>query len=157
MFSAEAGSLRDALGSNVADLHHIGSTAIPGMAAKPVIDILVEVNSLSAVDHCNREMAAIGYEARGEYGIAGRRYFRKPKPEKPRTHNVHVFEIRSADIVRHLAFRDFMRGHRAEARRYCDLKIALAAAFPDDLHAYMDGKDAFIKEMESKALDWRAG
>ena len=71
-----------------------------------------------------------------------------------RTHQVHVFEFGSPDVTRHLAFRDYMRAHDQEALRYSALKIALARAHPNDIDAYMDGKDALIKDVERKALAW---
>ena len=92
-------------------------------------------------------MATQGYEAKGEYGIAGRRYFRKDNRAGIRTHQVHVFVSGSPDVIRHLAFRDYLRAHCQKALQYSKLKVALAKAHPNDIHAYMDGKDALIKEI----------
>jgi GrpB-like predicted nucleotidyltransferase (UPF0157 family) len=95
----------------------------------------------------------IGYEAMGETGIPGRRYFRKQLGDI-RTHNVHVFEFGNSNVERHLAFRDYMRMHSDDATKYATLKINLASKFPYDIYSYMDGKDAWIKEIEAKALTW---
>ena len=100
-------------------------------------------------------MGDLGYEAMGEYGIPGRRYFRKHNAMGVRSHHVHVFEVGSAQIDRHLAFRDYMRTHPHDARAYSDLKRQLAKAHPTDIEAYMDGKDAFIQAMDVKAAEWR--
>lgn len=154
MFNAEAAALRHALGSAVRDIHHIGSTAIVGMPAKPIIDILVEAESLPSIDARNGAMSAAGYEAKGEHGVAGRRYFRRSNARGARTHHVHVFEAGSTGAVRLIAFRDFMRTHPDEAARYAELKLALAEAHTTDIRAYVDGKDRFVRQAESCAVDW---
>ena len=154
-YEAEATLIRTALGANVAALHHIGSTAIAGIFAKPIIDMLLVVHDLHALDDCSDAMVRLGYEPKGEFGIAGRRYFRKRSSEGVRSHHVHAFRQGNADVERHLAFRDYMNSHPPAAESYSVLKQALAAAHPDDIEAYMDGKDAFIKEHERKALEWR--
>lgn len=152
LFENEAAVLAAALGSNAIAIHHIGSTSIPGMSAKPIIDIMVEAEQLSAVDAHNAEMARIGYEAMGEFGIAGRRYFRRHDHAGTRSHHVHVFQRGSEDADRHLALRDYLRTNPDDVQRYSDLKLALAQAHPNDIEAYMDGKDALVKEIEAKAL-----
>lgn len=152
----EAQAIRHILGDGLVDIHHIGSTAVPGLAAKPIIDILPVVTSLQAVDHLNQAFIALGYEPMGEYGIPGRRYFRKGKSR--RTHQVHIFEqSNQTDISRHLALRDYLRAHPTAARRYGELKQRLAKRFPDDISAYCDGKDAFVKQLEQLALSWWPG
>ena len=90
----------------------------------------------------------------GEFGIAGRRYFRKGGDE--RTHQVHVFSADNVrDVERHLAVRDYLRAHADRAEAYGRLKRALAARFPSDIEAYCDGKDAFVKALERDALAWK--
>ncbi len=154
-FEAESQLVAAALGTNLVVIHHIGSTAIPGIHAKPIIDLLVEVRNIQQVDASQFAMEALGYEGLGEFGIPGRRYFRKENSQKVRTHHVHIFEENSPHVVRHLAFRDFMKSHPKEAQQYSDLKRGLAQAHPDNIEAYMDGKEAFIKEMERRAVDWK--
>ncbi len=90
----------------------------------------------------------------GEFGIPGRRYFRKDTSSGIRTHQIHTFQAGSSEVERHLAFRDYMIAHPKEARNYTDLKRKLAAKHPDDIEAYMDGKDPYIKEHEAKAMKW---
>jgi hypothetical protein len=99
-------------------------------------------------------MERLGYEVMGEFGIEGRRYFRRDDPTGRRTHQIHAFAEGSPHVRRHLAFRDFMRAHPGLAGQYGELKRSLAAAHPHDMDAYMDGKDGFIKEMEARALEW---
>jgi len=154
-FEAEASRITQALGRNLVVCHHIGSTAIPGIHAKPIIDVLGEVLDLDAVDARAHAMEALGYEAMGEFGIPGRRFFRREDSRKVRTHHVHVFAAGSPSTTRHIAFRDFMRAHPDHAREYSELKRRLARAHPTDIVEYMKGKDAFIKDMERRALAWR--
>ena len=154
-FEAEAERVAAALGENVVAVHHIGSTAIPGIYAKPVLDLLVEVRDIAEVDGRSPAMESLGYEVLGEFGIPGRRYFRKDDREGIRTHQVHAFGAGSAQVERHLAFRDYMIAHPAEAQRYSELKRRLAEEHPQSFEGYMDGKDAFIKEMDRRAARWR--
>jgi GrpB-like predicted nucleotidyltransferase (UPF0157 family) len=154
-FEAESREIAAALGENVVAIHHVGSTAIPDIHAKPIIDLLVEVDDLAEVDGRSSAMEALGYQVMGEYGIPGRRYFRKDDREGIRTHHVHVFRAGSGEVERHLAFRDYMIAHPADARRYSDLKRKLAEEHPLNADAYMDGKDGFIQEMDRRAAQWR--
>ena len=153
-FEAEAKHIGAALGENVVAIHHIGSTAIPDIYAKPVIDLLVEVGNITEVDERSSAMEALGYEAMGEFGIPGRRYFRKDNQEGIRTYQIHVFDAGSAQIDRHLAFRDYMIAHPEDARKYSELKRKLAKEHSQSINGYMDGKDSFIKEIDRKALRW---
>ncbi|HEX6372393.1 MAG TPA: GrpB family protein [Longimicrobium sp.] len=155
-FEAEAKHIAAALGDTVVAIHHIGSTAIPHIHAKPVVDLLVEVRDPGEADRRSSAMASLGYEVLGEYGIPGRRYFRKDTPQGIRTHNVHAFRAGSEEVVRHLAFRDYMIAHPGDARRYSELKRRLAEEHPQSMDGYMDGKDAFIREMDRRAARWRA-
>jgi len=154
MFQAEADKIARILGDNLVAIHHIGSTSVPGLRAKPIIDMMPVVKDISLVDKCNPQMAALGYEAMGEFGLPGLRYFRKGEHE--RTHHVHCYSLSSSDeIERHLAFRDYLRTHPDVARAYGELKTRLAQEHPDDAAAYMDGKDAWVKKTEREALAWK--
>lgn len=152
-FAHEARRLESALGPALKILHHIGSTAVPGLWAKPIIDILAEVISVEAIDGCGPEMERLGYEVMGEFGIAGRRYFRKNDASGARSHHVHAFAAGSPSVTRHLAFRDYLRTHPAVAAEYSALKLRLLEACNGDLQTYVDGKDAFVKDVERKALE----
>ena len=154
-FDRESQLVARALDPAVVAIHHIGSTAIPTIYAKPIIDMLVEATSVDEVDSRNMAMASLGYEAMGEFGIAGRRYFIKDSDAGIREYQVHAFVAGSAEIERHIAFRDFMRAHPELAKRYSDLKRQLADEHRRDIDQYTAGKDVFIKEMERKAVAWR--
>jgi GrpB-like predicted nucleotidyltransferase (UPF0157 family) len=154
-FEAEAKHVAAALGENVVAIHHIGSTAIPNIYAKPVVDLLVEVRDITQVDGQSSTMESLGYEVMGEYGIPGRRYFRKNNQEGIRTHQIHTFEAGTAEVVRHLAFRDYLIAHPVDAQSYSELKRRLAEEHPQSMDEYMDGKDGFIKEIERRAAQWR--
>jgi GrpB-like predicted nucleotidyltransferase (UPF0157 family) len=153
-FRAEALRLRALLGDNAVAFHHIGSTAIPEIKAKPIIDLLVEVRNINRVDESNSKMIRHGYLPKGEFGIPGRRYFRKGT-EIHHTFHVHVFQTGNPEFKRHLDFRDYLRAHPVEAEAYSRLKESLARKFPEDIEGYMDGKDGFIKKIEKKAKAWR--
>jgi GrpB-like predicted nucleotidyltransferase (UPF0157 family) len=156
VFDVESKSVADALGENVVNVHHIGSTAIQGIYAKPIIDLLVEVKDIVKVDGRSSSMESLGYEVvMGEFGIPGRRYFRKDNQEGVRTHHIHTFKVSSEQVKRHLAFRDYMIAHPEDAQRYSKLKRRLAREYPTNIDGYMDGKDGFIKEMDMKAVQWR--
>jgi GrpB-like predicted nucleotidyltransferase (UPF0157 family) len=155
-FERTALQLGQVLGNNMAIIHHIGSTAIPGIYAKPIIDLMPTVYDISLVEACVPAMEALGFEYLGEFGLPGRRYFRKNDAQEHRTHNVHMYQADNPEALRHIIFRDFMIAHPAHAQAYSDLKRTLAQAHPGDIQAYMDGKDAFVKEMEQQALAWRA-
>ena len=154
-FDQEATQIAIAIADNLVKIHHIGSTAIPNIYAKPIIDFLIEVKSIHRMDDQCAAMEALGYEAMGEFGLPGRRYFRKNSAPEIRTHNVHIYQVGSTEITRHLAFRDYMIAHPEAAQQYSDLKRTLAKKYPRDIHAYMDGKDQWIKEMEQIALAWQ--
>jgi|LSQX01.2.fsa_nt_gb GrpB-like predicted nucleotidyltransferase (UPF0157 family) len=153
-YEREKALLTATLGAVVLASHHIGSTAIPGMWAKPIIDILLVVTSLDTLDLLDDDMIALAYLPRGENGIPGRRYYRKGS-EAVHTHHVHAYEAGHHDIERHLLFRDYMACHPDQAQAYCALKRDLAARYHDDAESYVAGKDAFIKEMDRQAAAWR--
>lgn len=153
-FEVEGNRISRALGDIVVRLHHIGSTAIPGIFAKPIIDILLEVTDVAELDARSSVMEALGYEVIGEFGLPGRRYFRKDDTRGLRTHQVHAFQGSNSEIQRHLAFRDYMIAHPAEAQEYSDLKRKLLREHPGDIEAYMDGKEPFIKDREARASAW---
>ncbi len=153
-FNTESQQIELALCQNMLVIHHIGSTAIPKIFAKPIIDMLVEVKKIELVTEKTSAMVALGYEAMGEFGLIGRRYFRKENLSGIRTHHVHIYETNSPEIKRHLAFRDYMIAHPQAAEQYSLLKQELAKKYPDNIESYMDGKNDFIKRIEKKALQW---
>src|SRR5436190_7746342 len=117
-FELESDRLSGILRNIVVAIHHIGSTAIPGMFAKPIIDVLLEVDDIHRLDSPCSAMESLGYEGLGEFGIVGRRYFRRSSSSGTRTHQIHAFHAGDSEIERHLAFRDYMITHPDAARAY---------------------------------------
>ena len=156
-YEKEAEALAAVFGPELVALHHIGSTSVPGLAAKPIIDILAEVRDIRRVDALDSGFVRLGYEPMGEFGIPGRRYFRKDSlvaGERQRTHQMHVFAHSDREnVVRHLAVPAYLRRHPQEAAAYAELKRALAARYPENIGAYCDGKDAFVKALERRAVE----
>lgn len=144
-FSAEQQVLLARLGKLVIELHHIGSTAVPGLAAKPIVDLLLVVTDLSELDTHTAILAALGYVAKGENGITGRRYFCKGSPQ--RSHHLHAYMVGAEQIRQHLAFRDYLCAHPEKALAYAELKRNLAGQFPQDPARYQAGKDMFIQQL----------
>jgi len=148
----EMGKIILIMNDEIIDIHHIGSTSIPGIYAKPVIDILIGVVDIKNIDKYNGEMDTLGYVCQGEYGIKGRRFFMKGLYN--RTHHIHIFQSDNPEILRHINFRDYMISHLGEARIYSELKREMAIKFRYDIEGYCNGKDAFIKDIDIKAERW---
>lgn len=130
LFEIEAEKIRKILKEELIAVHHIGSTAVSDLKAKPIIDIMPVV------------------------GITGRRYLRKGGAN--RTHHIHIFQQdNQLDIERHLAVRDYLRGHEEMAIAYGELKGKLAAKFPADIAKYSDGKHDFVQNLEQLAMEWK--
>ncbi|WP_300527976.1 GrpB family protein [Maricaulis sp.] len=134
-------------------IDHIGSTSVPGLAAKPVIDMLVSIASLVFLDKQAEALQAAGYQILGEHGLAGRRYLRRHAPDGTRTHHIHVYKQGDDNLRRHLVFRDYLRAHAHERDAYSALKHELVRAGVDR-KAYQSGKDAFVTALEQRALAW---
>lgn len=150
-YEEESLHIKGILSDNCIAIYHIGSTSVEGLAAKPIIDIMVAVRSLEKVDCVAEAFSKIGYEYLGEFGIEGRRYLRKGGDE--RTHQIHIFQADDwNNIGRHLAFRDYMRTHEKDREEYAKIKIELAKKYPYDIDGYCDGKENFVREMEEIAL-----
>jgi GrpB-like predicted nucleotidyltransferase (UPF0157 family) len=142
LFEEERAAIAAALGDGALAIEHIGSTSVPGLAAKPIIDIAIAATSFEDSIVFIEPLAALGYEHKGEFGIPRRRYFRKGDP---RTHQIHVFEIGGDEWRRHLHFRDHLRSNPASARAYETLKRELAIAHANDREAYTDAKSDFVR------------
>lgn len=152
IFQLEALRLKGILGTEVVEVYHIGSTAVPGLSAKPIIDMMPVVNDITRIENYDDEMKKAGYKPKGENGIRGRRYFQKGGDE--RTHHVHIYEKGNKEIIRHLAFRDYLRKHPEDAMRYGRLKEQLALRYPYDIESYINGKHELALEIDKKALHW---
>lgn len=145
-FVAERDRLRVALGELPLALAHVGSTAIPAIPAKPILDLLGGRPADAAIAPYVAALAAAGYAHRGAHGIPGRDYFVRDDAEGRRTHHLHVV-VEGGELWRaHLAFRDVLRARPERAAAYAALKRALAERHADDRAAYTDGKAAFVAE-----------
>ncbi|MDH2068883.1 GrpB family protein [Pantoea sp. GD03673] len=142
MFEAESLLIKSMLGGVAKDIHHIGSTSVPGLSAKPIIDILMEVSDINELDRYNNAMAHAGYVVRGENGMSGRRYFIKGGDQ--RSHQVHAFASGDMQILRHLIFRDYLRKNSTIAGMYAELKHSAARLSRNDAHRYSALKANFI-------------
>lgn len=150
LFETEQDLLQQTLGDVCIKIFHIGSTAVPELAAKPIIDILIEVTDVEVLDELNVEMESIGYNPKGEFGIPGRRYFQKG--DDNRSHHIHAFTHGDPNVMRYIAFRDYLRTHPKVAREYGELKRNVADACENDAGKYCDGKDRFVKRIEAIAM-----
>jgi GrpB-like predicted nucleotidyltransferase (UPF0157 family)/GNAT superfamily N-acetyltransferase len=147
IFQVEAEKIKQALGDNCVDVLHIGSTSIPGLAAKPIIDLIPVVKDIAAVDELS--LIEIGYRSRGELGMMFRRFFQKIGPDEK--FHVHMWEQGHAEIEKHLLFRQHLIDHSVDLKAYEKLKQNLAAAFKDDRTTYTLRKDSFIKGILDKS------
>jgi putative glutamine amidotransferase len=151
MFEEESARIRAALGDVAARIEHVGSTAVPGLAAKPVIDIQVSVRSMMPRDRFVAPLVGLGYEFRPDPIDTEHEYFKKEENGVP-TYQIHVCPVGSEWERRHLAFRDHLRVNPVDAVRYAELKRRLAAEHPRDIIAYVEGKTPFIREVERQRV-----
>lgn len=139
-----------ALGATVKSIEHIGSTSVPGLSAKPIIDLLVTVAWLGPAGPYIGPLGSLGYTFFSVLGNMDRRTFGKGSPH---THHVHIVQHGGEEHMRPLIFRDYLRTHPEEARQYDALKRALAARFRNDRRAYNQGKTDFIRSIVAKAQE----
>jgi GrpB-like predicted nucleotidyltransferase (UPF0157 family) len=123
------------------------------MPAKPTIDMLMVVKDIEKIDDYIPIMKQTGYQAKGENGIEGRRFFYKGN-DQVHTFHLHIFQTGSAEIERHLIFRDFLIAHPGKARQYAQLKTQLARKYSADIEAYQAGKKEFIQAIDQQAEMW---
>ncbi len=153
--SAEATRWKDAIGPSLVVVHHIGSTAIPGIVAKPIIDLMPIFTDLAAADTARPIIEQLGYAWWGEYGLTDRRYctFSDENTGRRRM-QAHCYAADSPAIERHLAFRDYLRSNPALARTYAEEKQRCCNLHPLDSHAYTDCKSDWIRRTEVEAVKW---
>ena len=137
----------------VIGIYHIGSTSVPGIKAKPILDFVLEVEDMEAFIEESRNLESLEYVSKGEYGIPGRQLFTKDTLGE-RTHHLHVFQQGHKDIERHLVFRDFLRSNPEAAKEYESLKEKLAKRFPKKSDMYTEAKSDFILSMDEVARYW---
>jgi GrpB-like predicted nucleotidyltransferase (UPF0157 family) len=148
--------MEEALGPVARRLEHVGSTAVPGLAAKPILDLQLSVAAIEPRAPYAGPLERLGYMFVPTGESPDFFFFAKP-PGRPRTYHLHVCEAGSGHELRHVALRDFLRTHPDEAARYEALKRALAARHPRDRLAYIEGKDEYVARIEARALQWARG
>lgn len=151
-YEQEKSRIIDALGDTVADIQHIGSTSVPGLAAKPIIDILLGLKQIPPSSTHVLSLENIGYLYLGEFGIPERHYFRRGMP---RTHHIHAVQVNSDFWQRHILFRDFLRSHPQAQQQYETLKRKLAVEFRNDRDRYGDSKTPLIEQLLTQARAWQ--
>ena len=159
LYTGEEAKIKNILNDILISIHHIGSTSIENLKAKPIIDILAAVNDINKVDYYNNNFANIGYKAMGENGIPNRRFFMKDYIDnngtQKRFSHIHIFDINNKfDIERHLAFRDFIRENKNITEEYVKIKLEALKNCNNDIELYCNYKDKFIKDTEKAALEF---
>jgi len=149
----EAKRILEQLSIPVIGVYHIGSTSIPGIKAKPILDFVIEVEDLDAIIRSTEILGELGYISKGEYGIPGRQFFTKDT-DGERSHHLHIFQQGHPDIERHLVFRDFLRANPEAAHKYEVIKEKLAKRFPKESGSYTEAKSDFILSMDEVARYW---
>ncbi|GLC23545.1 GrpB family protein [Roseisolibacter agri] len=144
-FDDEARRIRDALGALPAEVAHVGSTAVPGLAAKPILDLLVGIPRMEDVAAYVAPLEALGYASRGEYGLPGRHYLVRDDAAGRRTHHLNVVPLGGPFWRTHVGFRDALRAQPERRAAYEALKRDLATRHAGDRPAYTEGKAAFIQ------------
>ncbi len=152
-YEAERARVADALGELALEIHHVGSTAVVGLAAKPIIDLMVAVRSLEEVEDVRARLEPLGHQFRDHPEAMDRRFFRKGQP---RAYHLHLVEQGSETLRQHLIFRDVLRADPALCAAYAQLKTELADRYAEDRPAYTAGKESFIQEVLQRQKEEQA-
>ncbi|MBT3233735.1 MAG: GrpB family protein [Calditrichaeota bacterium] len=148
------------LGSLILSIEHVGSTSVPGLAAKPILDIDVIIRSRDDLDETINELSKLGYDHKGDLGIVGREAFSRRDEKVPwdgtgyvwqTLHHLYVCAQTSGELVRHLIFRDYLREHPLDVSEYAEVKITAASNHRQDIEGYMAEKAECIEKILCKA------
>jgi GrpB-like predicted nucleotidyltransferase (UPF0157 family) len=153
---AECGRIAGTIGEVAVAIEHVGSTAVPGLAAKPIIDLQLAVDAVNARERYVGPLERLGYLFVPARESPDYHFFAKP-PERPRAYHLHVCQAGSEHEFRHIAVRDFLRIHVDEAARYAAVKRQVVARHPQDRLAYIGGKDEYVTALERRAVTWARG
>lgn len=153
IFKQEANRIQAVLKNHLKEIYHIGSTAIPNMPAKPVIDMLLVCDNLDEIDLIYEKLSALNYRNLRRQIIPYQSYFIRRQDNDVAFH-LHIHERGSTQINRHVNFRDYVTKHPDDAKKYAALKIHLAKQYPDDINSYVFGKDSLVQEIDTKAKLW---
>ena len=155
--------IETALGYHVLSIEHVGSTSVPGLAAKPIIDLDVVIESEAIVPNVIEELSELGYRHAGDLGVPGREAFGRSGHDVPydgtgRTwlsHHLYVCPQQGEELARHLAFRDCLRDNPADALECEGLKRRLARRFRHDIESYIEGKSPFVERILTQHRQWQ--
>jgi GrpB-like predicted nucleotidyltransferase (UPF0157 family) len=147
-----AAEIMESCGPHVVEIHHIGSTSVPGLPAKPIIDVMPGLAAFESGFAIVEAMEGLGYEYCGEFGIPQRHYFRM-RNGGGFDRNVHCYAVGDGQWHWHLAFRDHLRAHPADRDCYYQLKTELAARFPNDVESYAIAKGEFVRSIIGQYLE----
>lgn len=139
--------LMDALGQLAVRIEHVGSTSVQGLSAKPILDIDVVIKDYSVLDRAILTLENIGYHHEGDLGIAGREAFAYTGKDHLKKHHLYVCPQDSAELHRHLAFRNYLRSHPEAVREYSRIKEEGARLYPFDIDGYIEYKSPFIEKI----------
>jgi len=149
-FEKIKGQLEDVLSAHVLSIEHVGSTSVEGLAAKPIIDIDIVIADISKFQMVKFCLELLGYWHEGDLGIPGREAFAYLGKPDLLTHHLYVCTRNSAELRRHIGFRDYLRSHPEDRDQYSRVKQEAAKKFPDDIDAYLEEKDPFIRSIYDK-------
>lgn len=153
LYEKESQKLKDILGIHLKEIHHIGSTAIPHMPTKPVIDIMLEFDNLDDIEFIKEKLKLLNYHNLSRHVIPHRSFFAR-RQEKEISYHLHIRERGDPQIKRHVHFRDYLIHHPKDADAYTALKTKLAAKHAHDIYSYVFGKDKLVQEIDRKAKLW---
>ncbi len=153
LFTQEANRIQNALGQQLKEIYHIGSTAIPNMPAKPIIDMMLVFDNLDQIDFIKEKLSSLNYHNLRRQIIPHQSFFIRREDNNISFH-LHIHERGSSQIKRHVNFRDYVIQHPDDAKAYAALKINLAKQFSDDMNSYVFGKDKLVQEIDAKAKLW---
>ena len=142
--------LLQTIGDLILGIEHIGSTAVEGLPAKPIIDIDIVIESPNFLDETILRLKDAGYIHEGNLGIEGREAFKYSGKEHLRKHHLYVCPKGSAELRRHITFRDYLRNNPDSAKEYGAIKEKAAKLFPDDIDKYIEYKSGYIRELYKK-------
>ncbi|TDM02383.1 GrpB family protein [Macrococcus carouselicus] len=150
-FEDECKIMREIFENEIVRFEHFGSTSVPGMKAKPVVDMMILVKDINEIDKFNSKLEMLGYDVAGEWGITGRRLLRKGGEN--RTHHIHIYQFDHTSIYRHLVVRDYLLEHPEEVKSYSEFKEILASKY-DETREYSKAKKEFVSKLEQKAIKY---
>ena len=148
-FEQEAAVVRQALAECCRQIHHVGSTSVPGLSAKPIIDMAVECTDYPPTPAMIAALSAFDYEHRGEFGVVGRHFFSKGDP---RSFHLHLVPEDGEVARRQVAFRDYLRSHPAAAQEYLSIKLEAAPGKVLGSNDYVMAKSPFVERVLKKVL-----